>query len=477
VRSLSTTGVPSGDAIETGDSSALEEQFLRFANRASGLGRESADIAGILEDLSASVQTQAQSFEQLQTQTHSLNQGNSKIQRSAHEAEAVAAKARQTVGVALEGTRVLAQAVESVNDGIDAVTLALSSVSEAAREIGSVAFQTRLLAFNASVEAVRAGPEGRGFGVVAQAIKDLAQQAQDSSAVISRTIADLGQRIDELSRRTRVQEQDAAGSASTDAVESASAAFRDAFDAVQREIQSIREVADSNLESCQIVGASCDHLAIGVARSSEDIERATLRARALLGLSEDLIERAADCDMQTDDTPFIDAVIAAAARVSALFEAAINAGEITLADLGDTHYHPIAGTNPEQFTTRYLTFVDRVLPSIQEPMLGLSDRVVFCAAVDRNGYLPTHNLKFARPQGKDPVWNAANSRNRRVFADRTGLGAARSRKRFLLQTYRRDMGGGNFALMKDLSAPILVKGRHWGALRLAYRFAESNNGN
>jgi methyl-accepting chemotaxis protein len=32
------------------------------------------------------------------------------------------------------------------------------------------------------------------------------------------------------------------------------------------------------------------------------------------------------------------------------------------------------------------------------------------------------------------------------------------------------MGGGNFAIMKDLSAPIFVKGRHWGGLRLAYRF-------
>jgi methyl-accepting chemotaxis protein len=103
-------------------------------------------------------------------------------------------------------------------------------------------------------------------------------------------------------------------------------------------------------------------------------------------------------------------------------------------------------------------------------MLELSPKVVFCAAVDRNGFLPTHNRKFSQPQGNDPVWNAANSRNRRIFSDRTGLAAARNERRFLLQTYRRDMGGGNFALMKDLSVPIRVKGQHWGALRLAYRF-------
>ena len=37
--------------------------------------------------------------------------------------------------------------------------------------------------------------------------------------------------------------------------------------------------------------------------------------------------------------------------------------------------------------------------------------------------------------------------------------------------YRHDMGGGEFVLMKDVSAPIFVDGRHWGGLRLAYRAA------
>ncbi|HCF18766.1 MAG TPA: chemotaxis protein, partial [Rhodospirillum rubrum] len=69
--------------------------------------------------------------------------------------------------------------------------------------------------------------------------------------------------------------------------------------------------------------------------------------------------------------------------------------------------------------------------------------------VDRNGYLPTHNQKFSKPQGPDPVWNNANSRNRRIFNDRTGLAAGRNTRPFLVQTYRRDMGGGSFIMMKD----------------------------
>ena len=108
-------------------------------------------------------------------------------------------------------------------------------------------------------------------------------------------------------------------------------------------------------------------------------------------------------------------------------------------------------------------------PLFVEAALEADPRMVFCAAVDRNGYLPTHNHKYSHPQGPDPVWNSANCRNRRIFNDRTGLSAGRSTRPFLLQTYRRDMGGGHFVLMKDVSAPIMVHGRHWGGLRIGFK--------
>ncbi len=86
------------------------------------------------------------------------------------------------------------------------------------------------------------------------------------------------------------------------------------------------------------------------------------------------------------------------------------------------------------------------------------------------GYLPTHNRVYSEPQRPGQRdWNTAHSRNRRVFADRAGLAAARSTRPFLLQAYRRDMGGGQFVRLKEADAPITIKGRHWGALRLAYK--------
>jgi methyl-accepting chemotaxis protein len=174
------------------------------------------------------------------------------------------------------------------------------------------------------------------------------------------------------------------------------------------------------------------------------------------------------------DDKFIVAAQTAAAAIARTLQQTVDRGEITEQALFDAHYTPIIGTNPPQMTTPFTALADRLFAPIQEPLLGLDRRVVFAAAVDRNGYLPTHNRAVSQPQRSgDVAWNAANARNRRIFNDRAGLAAARSTRPFLLQTYSRDMGEGVSVLMKEADAPIHVCGRHWGGLRLAYR-AESN---
>ena len=152
-----------------------------------------------------------------------------------------------------------------------------------------------------------------------------------------------------------------------------------------------------------------------------------------------------------------------------MFESAIARGEVSEAQLFDERYREIPGSNPKQYLTDYVAFTDRALPSIQDPLQRSDPRIVFCVAWARGGYLPTHNPNYRQPQGKDPAWNAAHCRNRRLFKDRAVQKVARNTKPFLLQTYRRDMGAGNFVLLKDVSSPIWVRGRHWGAFRIGYK--------
>lgn len=158
----------------------------------------------------------------------------------------------------------------------------------------------------------------------------------------------------------------------------------------------------------------------------------------------------------------------AAAEVGAGIEAAIGRGEISEADLFDTDYRPIPGTEPQQVLTRATEPLERVLTPIQERWLATDPQMVFCAAVDRNGYLPVHNRRYSQAQRPgEPAWNALNSRNRRMFDDRAGLSAARNTQDHLIQSYARDIGGRT-VMMKEVDAPIVVGGRQWGGFRMAY---------
>ncbi len=169
------------------------------------------------------------------------------------------------------------------------------------------------------------------------------------------------------------------------------------------------------------------------------------------------------------DLPYYQLTREAAALACAAFDAALSKGRITLEALFDENYITVPGSDPVQFTTRFLSLCDEVLPPIQEKAVTLLPGIVFCAAVDRNAYLPTHNLVYSKPQkANDPVWNNAHCRNRRKFEDIVGKAAGSNTQPILKQAYVREMGGGVYVLMQDVSSPILVRGKHWGNVRLGY---------
>lgn len=452
-------------------STNAETYLNEFAHQAGNLGQVAADIAGSIDDLASIAHRQSNTFQTLAQDIEQMVETNKAIHTGAQTAEKLAVQTRATVEEALKDTRSLASAVSRVEQGVASVGTALHQVARAAEEIGQIAFQTRIVAFNASVEAVRAGEAGKGFAVVADAVKDLAQRVQSSSKLISSTVDQLNQRVDKLAKEVESENQSHGGNAET-AVEAAINAFRSSFGAVADHIHQMSRHAQDNLAACKTVLSDTKAVDHDLTNTSHTLDGVKTRAHALLGLSERLIEVTTESGVETEDTPFINAIMQAADEISQLFDAAVDDGQIGINDLFDQNYVEIRGTNPQQHVTRFTAYTDKALPRIQEYMLKLSPLVAFCAAVDRNGYLPTHNLKFSKPQGRNPEWNAANCRNRRIFNDRTGLAAGRNTNPFLLQTYRRDMGGGSFVLMKDLSAPIYVKGRHWGGLRMGYKFAD-----
>ncbi|MEI7805025.1 MAG: methyl-accepting chemotaxis protein [Hyphomicrobiales bacterium] len=174
--------------------------------------------------------------------------------------------------------------------------------------------------------------------------------------------------------------------------------------------------------------------------------------------------------IRTEHNEFIKRAIETAGRISVLFETAVSRGTITHDQLFDNNYIPIEGTDPLQHKTLSVEWLDTVLPAIQEPLLESDPRMIFCACIDRNAYLPVHNAKYSRPQQPGNIaWNTAHSRNRRIFDDRAGLAAGRNSRAYLIQNYPRDMGTGVTIMMTEIDAPIRVHGKHWGGFRTAYK--------
>lgn len=147
----------------------------------------------------------------------------------------------------------------------------------------------------------------------------------------------------------------------------------------------------------------------------------------------------------------------------------IAAKETTDEKLFSAVYYPTPQTDPPKFTTDWDRLADRDILAIEEAVLGRSSVIVYAVMVDRFGYLPTHNLRYSQPLTGNLAVDLVNNRTKRIFNDRTGLAAAQNTAPFLIQNYQRDTG----ETMADLSVPLFVQGKHWGAIRIGYRRVET----
>ena len=360
---------------------------------------------------------------------------------------------------------------EEIGTEIGSFSQSLAEVDKVAEEIGTIARQTNLLALNAAIEAARAGEAGKGFAVVAAEVRALALQTSQATGAIHETLNQIRVKI------VRLTEAGRGATASARDVRETSQAMNASFSSMEQVITRILDGSSAMAQTTDQVDRQCSEfvatlsdMSAEVRQSDHHLQQTAGRVDKVVALSETLIQLTASAGIRTADSAWIDTAVGVAARISQAFQQAVDSGRIRQSDLFDRNYRPIPGTDPVQMMTAFTEFTDQVLPAILEPIAGSSERIGFCAPVDENGYLPTHNKKFSAPQRPgDTVWNTANCRNRRIFNDRVGLAAGRSTAPFLVQTYRRDMGGGNFVLMKDISAPIFVAGRHWGGLRLAVK--------
>lgn len=483
----SSEGVPDQCGTKPGEMSELKAAMNGIGSQIGQLSINIADAHGAIGDVSIALNKQAKDFHILSGDIDRIAVTNQTVAEVSNCAMESARSTREglehTTGSisgilvnSVDNMKSMAASSAEVTKVLNNVSLQIKEIHSFSEAIQGIATQTQVLAVNAGIMAAHSGDAGRGFAVVADAVKQLADKTGQVSRDMVARLQTLHGIVDQLQKRNSENQQVAASavlrSAEINQELTKFTGFGESVASMIAEIERINAPVEHTTEICTRVLAKFSNLDQKVNGSNEQLSQASRKIEKLVNFSEDVIELVAASGIETEDTALISRCMEAAGQAGKIFEDAITSGQLTDDDAFDENYAPVPGTNPQQYLTRISRHTDRLMPALQEGLLEFDQRVAFCVAVDRNGYLPTHNRIYSRPQREDPVWNAAHCRNRRFFEDRTAQSAVRSTKPFLLQTYRRDMGGKQFVLMKYLSAPIYIGGRHWGALCIGVVIAE-----
>jgi len=455
----------------------LRPTVVAIADRAGRLGIESVEIDGRVDTVCQRAVSRSEKMASMVNAIRSMSGSNVRIGDAAESTRQTTAQVagmmeetRSTVKVALDAILHMVDGVGHIEAKLPEILESLNRVADISKTVNDIAKQTNLLALNASIEAARAGESGRGFAVVADNVKNLSTQTGSAVALIQTTLAALSSQVDVLITNSRAASEvaQAARSGTGDigaAVNRIDQVSQDLGE-VKARIDAITEDAVQNREHCRLIESEVEEVASTTRDSLKDIEVIKGHTAALLNMSEDLITLTAEAGIETIDTPFIEKIVNVAQQISQTFEQALQGGEVGFEDLFDVAYQQVAGVEPPHYLTRHTDFCARRFAALCDQVVVSSPAIIACTMGDMNNYYPIINSEFAKPPTSDPLWNASHSRARTRQLDRTSLNQVKSNKAFLVQTYRRNMGGGRFDLMKNYSAPIFVRGRQWGIVRI-----------
>ena len=384
--------------------------------------------------------------------------------------ECARGQAEITSGVAkIRGAR---ENAEAASTNMTALQQKSTKIQVIADVINEIATRTNLVALNAAIEAARAGERGRGFAVVAQEVRHLAQRTKTATVDIATMLREIHEDADRSARSMQLLAQEVSGAtAPAERAVSMLEQIRRLAEQSDAEVQAIATSARTHVETTTTITQSVKTILDGLEHSSKEIPVAAGAVLMLAETAEKVYAAISDHAEHGLHEQMKSAAQDTANRIGHVFEQAIDAGRISEADLFDRQHVAIPGTNPPKYTTRFDEFTDRVLPEIQEPLLTQFSNVAYAGAVDDRGYFPTHNRRYSKPLTGQYDVDLANNRTKRIFSDRTGSRCGAHRHAFLLQTYKRDTG----EVMHDVSAPIFVRGRHWGGFRIGYKTVAQTN--
>jgi methyl-accepting chemotaxis protein len=183
---------------------------LRVAGAiADQMNQEATAVAASAQEIACTIEEQARTSTVQASSVHetttTIDELNASAIKMSEQAESSARSARVILELTTRGSDAIEQSLEDMSllqQKVGAIAQQIQELNEQASQIRQIislvsdfASQTNMLALNASVEAVRAGEQGKGFGVVANYIRQLAEQSRASSQQIEQLITEIQSKI------------------------------------------------------------------------------------------------------------------------------------------------------------------------------------------------------------------------------------------------------------------------------------------
>jgi methyl-accepting chemotaxis protein len=454
-----------------------QELLADLGERSADISLQCSETAGFLAQIDQRIQLDVARLAELQGKMAALtaNQGESghaaqELRFTAHRAERIIAEGSQAAALSLDEVSGLIAHVTGLESQVRTFLLVIETVGSISEELGAIARQTRLLGVNAAIEAARGGEATKGFTVVAEEIRRLASQASEYATSVREKLGQLDSNARGLMDGVEaniLRGRDAG--AHIDGLRTTMTEISSLVTQFQQRSEAIvicTEDADSDVTAMRDSLVQFSESAVD---NAAGVNKAKDRLDDLEGMANDMLNRVAHGGVKTRNSRYIALAEEGADEVSAMIEAGLTSGKLTLEALFDARYRKLPDTDPVQYRTDFVDYADANIRPLLDRRTAEDAAIVGCCLVDMNGFLPTHISVRSRDQRLgDRLWNLENARNRQIFMDAQTRRALDSDGDFFLFTYRQDLGEGRYRALRSVFIPLVFGGRRWGLYEVGY---------